>query len=436
MTKQEYLEKREGLCEKVENLLKICQKEQRNLTVDEKSTFDKLNDDIDGIERTVEALDSFNNIKDKEIANGKKIDSFVDNKDVKTEGFESFGDMLLAVAKAKSPYNVFSGAGTYDDRLNYLNATGHSSNIPSDGGFLITPNRSDEIMRKIYEGGQVLSRCSIYDIGSNSDSLEIPYIDEKSRIAGSRWGGLRAYREEETSAPTASKTKLGLWECRLSDIKALVYVSERALQDASALQSLIEEQLEQEFVYKLEEEIIEGTGGIQCKGIVGDSATVSVAKESEQGASTILYENIIKMYARAWGKSRPNAVWYINQDIEPQLHAMSLSVGTGGVPVFMPANGISVQGYNTLLGRPIIPIEHCSTVGTVGDIILADMSQYAVIRKGGLKTASSMHVKFIYDEMCFKFNMRANGKPKWHSALTPKKGSNTLSPFVTLATRS
>jgi HK97 family phage major capsid protein len=74
-------------------------------------------------------------------------------------------------------------------------------------------------------------------------------------------------------------------------------------------------------------------------------------------------------------------------------------------------------------------------LGTVGDIILADFSQYAIVRKGGLNSASSIHVKFLTDEMTFKFSMRVNGKPMWKNVLTPAKGSNTLSPFVTLQTR-
>jgi HK97 family phage major capsid protein len=113
-----------------------------------------------------------------------------------------------------------------------------------------------------------------------------------------------------------------------------------------------------------------------------------------------------------------------------------MAVGTGGAPVFMPPGGLSGAPYGTLMGRPVIPVEYCATVGTEGDIILADLSQYLMIDKGGINAASSMHVRFIYDEMAYRFIYRVDGQPIWNSALTPKNGSNTLSPFVTLATRS
>jgi HK97 family phage major capsid protein len=87
------------------------------------------------------------------------------------------------------------------------------------------------------------------------------------------------------------------------------------------------------------------------------------------------------------------------------------------------------------MGRPVIPVEYCSTMGSVGDVILMDPSQYLMINKGGLKSATSIHVRFLTDEMTLRFTLRTDGEPTWHSALTPYKGVNTLSPFVTLAVR-
>jgi len=46
-----------------------------------------------------------------------------------------------------------------------------------------------------------------------------------------------------------------------------------------------------------------------------------------------------------------------------------------------------------------------------------------------------MHVKFITDEMTYRFIARNDGQPSWNAALTPKNGSNTLSPYVALAAR-
>ena len=101
----------------------------------------------------------------------------------------------------------------------------------------------------------------------------------------------------------------------------------------------------------------------------------------------------------------------------------------------VPAGGLSEKPYATLFGRPVLPLEQCSAIGEVGDIVLADLGQYLMIDKGGVKQAQSIHVRFIYDESVFRFIYRCDGQPIWNKALTPYKGSASVSPFVALAKR-
>ena len=192
-----------------------------------------------------------------------------------------------------------------------------------------------------------------------------------------------------------------------------------------------------EMGFKFDDAIINGTGAGQPLGILNAGCLVSVAKETGQAATTIVYENIKKMYARLWSRSRPNMRWFINQETLPELMSMAQPVGTGGAPVWLPAGGASGKPYDTLFGRPVTEIEQAQALGTVGDIMLADLSQYLCIEKGGLQSASSIHVQFVTDEQVFRFVARIDGQPLWNAALTPYKGtSSTLSPFVALATRS
>jgi HK97 family phage major capsid protein len=136
-----------------------------------------------------------------------------------------------------------------------------------------------------------------------------------------------------------------------------------------------------------------------------------------------------------YAPSYRNAVWLIAQDAMPQIGVLSISVGTGGAPVYIA--DIKNPLGASLLGRPIIWSPHCQTLGTTGDIILADLGQYITITKAGIgmETAASIHVKFIYDETAFRFVVRFDGQPWWASARTPKHGSSTVSPFVALASK-
>jgi HK97 family phage major capsid protein len=171
-------------------------------------------------------------------------------------------------------------------------------------------------------------------------------------------------------------------------------------------------------------------------GILNSGGLVSVAKESGQKADSLVFENILKIWSRMLGPSRSNAVWLINQSAEQQLFSMSLSVGTGGAPVYLPGGGASDRPYASLFGRPVIPCEQCAALGDKGDIILADFSNgYILAEKGGIQADVSIHVSFLYDQSVFRFIMRVDGQPMLSSAVTPYKGSDALGHFVTLDAR-
>jgi len=354
--------------------------------------------------------------------------------DARRGPFASFGEQLQAIASAAR------SGGRVDSRLLDVNAavTGMSEGVPADGGFLLQDAFADDIFQLMHETGQVYNRITRrITLSGNSNSLKMPAIDGMSRADGSRMGGVTAAWVAEGETITASAPSFARIALELNKLVALSYATNEQLQDTPVIEQIIRDGFASEMGFELDEGGINGTGVGQPLGILNADATVSIAKETGQAAATIVFENIVNMWARLWAKSRPNAVWFINQSIEPQLQSMSLAVGTGGVPVYLPAGGLSTSGYGSLMGRPVIPIEQCSALGTVGDIILADMSQYWEINKGGVQSASSIHVAFTTDQSAFRATLRDDYRPMWLSALTPfKDTAKTLSPFVTLATRS
>jgi HK97 family phage major capsid protein len=201
------------------------------------------------------------------------------------------------------------------------------------------------------------------------------------------------------------------------------------------LTSLINELFPMEFNFKVDDEMINGSGAGQCLGILKSGCLVTVDKEAGQEADSIYAENVEKMFARMYAAGLPKSVWHINQDCWPQIFQLHHVIGTGGVPMYIGPGALLNAPFGTLLGRPIEPIEQAATVGDLGDITLCDWSQYGLVEKGGLQSASSIHVKFVEGETAFRFTLRINGRPIWATALTPYQGSATQSPFVALAAR-
>lgn len=354
----------------------------------------------------------------------------------KNGGFRNLGDQLIAIASSTASQGL-----NVDPRLHFENtvpqmaATGAGASTPTDGGYLIQKDVMTEMSSKAFGEDEVLKRCRRFGCGANSDGLTMNLVDETSRASGSRWGGVQVYYGAEADSATATKPKFRQTKWELKDVIGLMYATNRLLADAGMLGTVFTEAFSSELRFFVGNEIINGVGGGAILGVLNSNATVSVAKESGQPAATIQFENINKMWSRMWARSRGNAVWLINQDCEPALDSMSIPVGTGGLPVYLPAGGLSDDRLARLKGAPVLPTEFNPTLGTVGDILLVDLSQYLLVDKGGPQSDSSMHVRFINNEMTYRFLYRVDGRPLWNTSLTPAKGSATLSPFVSLATR-
>lgn len=314
-----------------------------------------------------------------------------------------------------------------DPRIVRAAATGSGEAVPSDGGFLVPTDFSSDLWQAVYQTGEILSRCTGQPI-TVGKALKIPAIDETSRAKGSRFGAVQNYWLGEGGAPTASRPKFKSIDLKAKKLLSLCYATDELVADVAALAGWLERIFSLEAAFEIENQIINGLGADRPLGILNSGALITVSKETGQLAATVMSENIVNMWARMWTGSKRNAVWLINSDVMPQL--LAITVGVGPTSLITWAN----DGTLLLMGRPVIEVEYCATVGAKGDIILADLSQYIV---GEIAPAfiSSIHVLFLQFESAFKLRYRLDGQSAWTSPTTPLNGAATVSPFVTLGAR-
>jgi len=323
-----------------------------------------------------------------------------------------------------------------DPRLKRLDvkATGASEAMSSEGGYLLEPTFSAEVLKPLHEEGPYTRMARKLPVGTNSNSGWINGVDETTRVVGSRWGGIRGYRLAEGGTATASKPKFRRINWELKKYAVLVYGTDELLMDAAQFSTIVRDGASEELKFMANDDILNGDALGGPAGILNSGALISVAAETGQVAATIVNENLLKMYARLDGRSKARLTWFINTDCYPQLHALSLTAGLSALePRFV---AYAPNGALTIFGKPVVETEFNATLGTVGDIVAADMSEYLYWEKGGEQAASSIHVQFLTDETVFRFIYRCDGQTSMASALTPYKGSNTTSAFVALATRS
>lgn len=315
--------------------------------------------------------------------------------------------------------------------------SGQTQGVASEGGFLLQSETSIDLMTHGFNNSEVLKRCSKRTI-TGSESLEIIGIDEVSRADGSRGGGVRVYTDAELSQITSSRTKFEKIKLAPERITGLYYASDKILQNATFLGQEMKQLFTEEFAFKTQDLVMEGTGAGQALGIKNSDAKVTIAKESGQDADTIVTENVLGMLERFYLRGGDSGVaWFANRNCYKQLRMLTYDVGTGGelarlyVPPRRPGDTGSMEGY------PVVWIEQAETLGDAGDLWLTDFSQYVCVDYGNINEASSIHFKFDYAQTTFRFIYYFDGQPRLVSPITPFKGtsSHTVSPFVRIAER-
>lgn len=342
------------------------------------------------------------------------------------------GEQLVAIARATQLAEQ-GRADLVDPRLKA--ALGGSESVPSDGGFLVEPEYSADLLQRIYDTGEVAKRCEPMKMASAR--LIVNAVDEDSRQDGSRWGGLLAYWLAEAQPYTGAKPKFREVQLVANKLIGLIYGTEELLEDTTAFESYIDKVVPQEFAFKVDDAIINGLGAGMPLGVLNSTATIQQAIVG--GETSISSADILAMWSRLFAPYRKDAVWFINQSLEPKLYPLAVgSPSLGQYLIYTPpgVNG-NTSGQGLLMGRPVIPIEQTAAAGTVGDIVLFAGSGYLLAQRNEVRSDSSIHVAFLTGEKAFRFMVRMDGQPWWKKPLTPKaSGAPTLAPFVTLGARS
>ena len=420
---KELKQKRADIAKEAKVIMDLAKEEKRALTDDEVTKLDSIEEEINKINKTIEVEERVRE-REEYLERDSNVPVKEKPEPQDEKRFKSLGEQLAAVINARN--------GKTDPRLiESRAASGMGESVPADGGYLVQTDFSTELLKHTHDAAVLASKVRKIPISGNSDGLKINAVNESTRVTGSRWGGIQVYWASEAELITAKKPAFRQMELKLNKLMGLCYATDELIQDTSALGSIISQAFTEEFSFVIDDAIYRGNGVGQPLGIMTSPCLISVTRS---GANTIAMSDVTGMWARFPASSRGKAVWLINQVVEEYLWNMTVA-DAGYVPVYTPPGGLSGNQYGTILGRDVIAIEQASDdCGTTGDIMLADLSQYLMIEKGGLNAASSLHVRFLYDEQVFRFTYRCDGQPTWNSALTTYGGNNSVSPFVVLTT--
>lgn len=380
-----------------------------------------------------------------------KSSLYADVSQIRSEGpFSTLGEQLREIVRAAR----FSGNGP-DERLVKINemherasTLGGSEMVPSDGGFLIQPEFSGEIVRRMYNTGDIFKLCTQFGI-KGSNAFSFPQFDEGSRQNGSRLGGIQTYwvNEAQEVKPPASiigiekslKPTFNKTVITAEKLAGFLYLTDELDKDTDALGSWATYAFSQELMFAVENCIINGTGAGQPLGVMKAPCLLSIAKESGQAAGSVVSANFGKMLAAFWAKSynSSGAIVIYNQQLLTQLTSLTTVVGAAGSESNLWQWAPFGDEPDRLGGFPAFMSEYCQNPGTPGDIILADFSRYALAIREMMRAEVSIHLRFLQDENAFRFIMRIGGQPIDRSQIQINYSSPPAfsSPFVALGQR-
>jgi HK97 family phage major capsid protein len=292
-------------------------------------------------------------------------------------------------------------------------------------------NLVDAFRKNVEDFSRVYWRCRQVPMAGNG--IQAVSFRESSRVDGSRLGGLSSAWRCETQSVSTSRPSLQQVHASSHSLVVVIPLTEELLSRTRSIGDSVMNAAAEELAVKLDYSILRGTGVGMPEGIVNSPGTVTQTKETGQSAATILRSNVTSMLQRLWAYADGRAVWFCSRSAQKELmdgDARDL------IQLGMPAAD-RAESAMSLCGLPLIVVEQCSPLGTAGDLILADCSEYLIGDHGAVRKAESVHVRFENHERLFKVYLETDGRSLWSTPVAAMNGSDpTQSAFVTLETRS
>jgi HK97 family phage major capsid protein len=346
--------------------------------------------------------------------------------------FDNFNRYLRAVYLADKTHQVDTRLAYHEDDPVSGEAKVMVEGVGASGGFLVPPEQQQTTLAVDAPEAIVRPRATV--IRMNRRQFNVPVIDQTVGATGvAPWfGGLQVYWTEETGVKTASD--MGFKEITLVAHKMTLrtLVSTELLDDSMVSVSDLlmgPRGFGGAIPWTEEYSFMRGTGAGQPRGIIGAGATIVVPRQTQ---GHIVLDDIVNMYQNFLPSG--NGIWIAAQNTISDLLLMNGPAGNASY-VFMPSARDGMPNY--LMGMPLFFSDKSPRManGAVGDIMLCDWSYYLIGDRQATTLASSAHEYFSYNKVVFRAEHRIDGQPWLSAPITYENGTDQVSPFVVLGSK-
>lgn len=346
-----------------------------------------------------------------------------------------FGAPRAAAFKSPAEYLQVLVSGRHDPRL--APQASSREEIGGSGGFLVPHELFADILDESFGQEMIRPLARVYPMTSKTLDVVVP--DRLTRTGGKlsglagEWLGEGEPRTKQT--PAFRNLSLTAQKCAI-----YAQASIEIEQDAANFVSTLTEVMAESMAFTFDSAFLTGNGSGQPLGILNAPNVITSPKVAGQTLDTLTYANLVGMVARLSPGAWRRAVWIASQTVLPQLFRLvheatdDAGVAIDGEAVAAPGFTVGPDGAFLLLGRPLMISEHMPQLGDAGDILLADLREYAIGLRAEAYLERSNAPGWSTGMINFRLIARVDGAPRAGKSETPVQGL-TVSPFVILQTR-
>ena len=282
-----------------------------------------------------------------------KINNVLDNYKSKVDGLETaFNRPVFSseynekatsenILEHKKAFINYVRRGVEGD-LAFLEQKALSVGTDADGGYLVTPQVSETMTKKIFETSPMRQLSSVTQI--SSDSLE---IIEDNDEAGAAWASSESASVSDSTTPQIGKITIEAFE-----LVAQPKATQKLIDDSSVdIELWLTEKLAEVFSRKENTAFVSGDGSGKPKGILAYTAGTGAGQieQVHSGTSAVVTaDSLIELYYALKDEYARNATFLMNR---ATAQAVRLLKDTTNQYIWNP--GLMAGTPDTLLGIPV-----------------------------------------------------------------------------------
>lgn len=365
-------------------------------------TIEKLEKADQEIEKLQDQIKSFEAALNRSNLNGASGKSEAEIKGERAEARAEISNGFLRKSGFRPSEAQVKAAGYSERELKSM-----SVQVDEDGGFLVTPEVSSEVVKKIFLSSPIRQLASVETI--STDALEIiEDLDE----AASGWVGETQARPE-TNTPKIKKISIPVHE-----LYASPKATQKLLDDAAwNVEAWLSGKVAEKFGRDEATAFVTGTGIMKPKGFLSYDAGTGfgqVEQVSAAAAATIAGDDLIELQAALKDGYLPNATWLMHRLVQKSIRKLKNTV-TGDY-IWQP--GLQTGVPNTILGSPVKLAEDMASSVAASALTVAygDFKEgYQIVDRIGIRVIRDIYTAKPY--VVFYTTKRVGGGVKNFEAI-------------------